>query len=236
MKELLKKTLKKAGFQIRRFPDGDYLRRIKIINDNHINLVLDVGANNGGYALSMREFGYTKKIISFEPLKSAFSELQIAAQKDKNWILNNFALGNEDTKSVINIAGNSFSSSILNMLPQHLNSAPESRFISQEEIDIKKLDTIFNSICSPNDNVMLKIDTQGYEKNVIDGAMESLPKIKIIQLEMSIVQLYESELLMTEMINYLDVRGYQLFSLENGFGDSDSGQLLQVDGIFVRRS
>ncbi len=235
MKELLKKTLKKAGFQIRRFPDGDYLRRIKIINDNHINLVLDVGANNGGYALSMREFGYTKKIISFEPLKSAFSELKISAQKDKNWILNNYALGNEDTKSVINIAGNSFSSSILNMLPQHLNSAPESRFISQEEIEIKKLDTIFSSMCAPTDNVMLKIDTQGYEKNVIDGAIESLPKIKIIQLEMSIVQLYESELMMTEMINYLDARGYQLFSLENGFGDSDSGQLLQVDGIFVRR-
>jgi len=235
MKELLKQTLKKAGFQIRRFPDGDYLRRIKIINDNHINLVLDVGANNGGYALSMREFGYTKKIISFEPLKSAFSELKISAKNDKNWILNNYALGNEDTKSVINIAGNSFSSSILNMLPQHLNSAPESRFISQEEIEIKKLDTIFNAMVSANDNVMLKIDTQGYEKNVIDGAIESLPKIKIIQLEMSIVQLYESELLMTEMINYLDARGYQLFSLENGFGDSDSGQLLQVDGIFVRR-
>ena len=235
MKELLKNTLKKAGFQIKRFPDGDYLRRIKIINDNHINLVFDVGANNGGYALSMREFGYTKKIISFEPLKSAFSELKISAKNDKNWILNNYALGNEDTKSVINIAGNSFSSSILNMLPQHLNSAPESRFISQEEIEIKKLDTIFNSMATANDNVMLKIDTQGYEKNVIDGAIESLPKIKIIQLEMSIVQLYESELLMTEMINYLDARGYQLFSLENGFGDSDSGQLLQVDGIFVRR-
>jgi FkbM family methyltransferase len=235
MKELIKKTLKKAGFQIKRFPDGDYLRRIKIINDNHINLVLDVGANNGGYALSMREFGYTKKIISFEPLKSAFSELKISAQKDKNWILNNYALGNEDTKSVINISGNSFSSSILNMLPQHLNSAPESRFISQEEIEIKKLDTIFSSMCSPTDNVMLKIDTQGYEKNVIDGAIESLPKIKIIQLEMSIVQLYESELMMTEMINYLDAKGYQLFSLENGFGDSESGQLLQVDGIFVRR-
>jgi FkbM family methyltransferase len=161
--------------------------------------------------------------------------LKISAQKDKNWILNNYALGNEDTKSVINISGNSFSSSILNMLPQHLNSAPESRFISQEEIEIKKLDTIFSSMCSPTDNVMLKIDTQGYEKNVIDGAIESLPKIKIIQLEMSIVQLYESELMMTEMINYLDAKGYQLFSLENGFGDSESGQLLQVDGIFVRR-
>lgn len=235
MKELLKKTLRKAGWQIRRFPDGDFLRRMKIVNDNNINVLLDVGANNGGYALGMREFGYTKKIISFEPLKSAFDELQVSAKNDRNWILHNYALGNEDTKSEINIAGNSFSSSILNMLPKHMDSAPESRYISKQEIEVKKLDTIFNSLCSPSDNVMLKIDTQGYEKNVIDGAAGSLKNIKVIQLEMSIVQLYETELLMTEMINYLDARGYQLFSLENGFGDSGSGQLLQVDGIFVKR-
>jgi hypothetical protein len=63
---------------------------------------------------------------------------------------------------------------------------------------------------------MIKIDTQGYEKNVIDGATESLNNIKIIQLEMSILPLYENEILFIEMINYLDKKGFQLFSLENG--------------------
>ena len=83
---------------------------------------------------------------------------------------------------------------------------------------------------------MIKIDTQGYEKNVIDGATESLNNIKIIQLEMSILPLYENEILFIEMINYLDKKGFQLFSLENGFSDLTTGQLLQVDGIFVQKT
>lgn len=139
-----------------------------------------------------------------------------ASLKDNNWLVNNYALGNEDIKSMINVAGNSFSSSILNMLPTHLKSEPESIYIAQEEIEIKKIDSIFNSFCNKEDRVMIKIDTQGYEKNVIDGATESLNNIKIIQLEMSILPLYENEILFIEMINYLDKKGFQLFSLENG--------------------
>lgn len=159
-----------------------------------------------------------------------------ASLKDNNWLVNNYALGNEDIKSMINVAGNSFSSSILNMLPTHLKSEPESIYIAQEEIEIKKIDSIFNSFCNKEDRVMIKIDTQGYEKNVIDGATESLNNIKIIQLEMSILPLYENEILFIEMINYLDKKGFQLFSLENGFSDLTTGQLLQVDGIFVQKT
>jgi FkbM family methyltransferase len=183
----------------------------------------------------MRNLGYSKKIISFEPLKSAYEVLKNVSLKDNNWIVNNYAIGNEDTKSVINVAGNSYSSSILKMLPMHLNSAPESKYISQEKIEIKKLDSVLNTFCNKDDKVMIKIDTQGYEKKVIDGAYESLNIISIIQLEMSIVPLYESEMLFVDMINYLDNKGFQLFSLENGYSHPITDQLLQVDGIFVNK-
>jgi len=122
------------------------------------------------------------------------------------------------------------------MLPKHIESAPESRFVGQEEIEIKKLDSIFSLFCDNKNSVMIKIDTQGYEKNVIDGALESLKTIRIIQLEMSIIPLYEKEMLFDEMIKYLDNKGFSLFSLENGFSDLTTGQLLQVDGIFINRS
>jgi hypothetical protein len=82
---------------------------------------------------------------------------------------------------------------------------------------------------------MVKIDTQGYEKNVIDGATASLDKIKVFQLEMSIFPLYENEMLYLDMIQYLDNKGFQLFTLENGFSDPKTGQLLQLDGIFVNK-
>lgn len=223
------------GYQIKNYPDKYLVRRMKIVNHYNINTLFDIGANNGMYAISMRKLGFKGKIISFEPLKSVYKELEKVSSKDKKWIVNNYALGNEDTKGIINIAGNSFSSSILNMLPAHLNSAPKSKYIAQEAIEIKKVDSIFDSFRNSEDNVMLKIDTQGFEKNVIDGANDSLSNIKVIQLEMSLVQLYENEMLYMDMINYLDKKGFQLFSLEDGFQDPKTGRLFQVDGIFVNK-
>ena len=83
---------------------------------------------------------------------------------------------------------------------------------------------------------MVKIDTQGFEKNVIDGAIKNLNNIKIIQLEMSIIELYKGEMLFQQMTQYLEDRGFVLISLENGFSNSTTGELLQVDGIFVNKA
>ena len=235
MKKLIRKILRKKGFQITKYPDYDLERRIKLINHFDIDTLFDIGANIGQYAINMREIGFTKKIISFEPLKSAFSVLKDTSLNDNNWVVQNYALGNENFKSVINVAGNSASSSILNMLPKHSNTEPESKYTTQEEIEIKTLDSVYNTLCKKEDRVMIKIDTQGYEKNVIDGATESLKNIKVIQIEMSIVPLYENEMLFIEMINHIDKKGFHLVSLENGFSDNTTGQLLQVDGIFVKK-
>lgn len=236
MKKFIQQILRKNGFQISKFPDDDSVIRMRMMNHFNVDTLFDIGANIGQYAIKMRGMGYNKKIISFEPLKSAFEELKKASSHDHNWLVNNYALGDADTTSTINVAGNSFSSSILNMLPAHLTSAPESKYVAKQEIEVKKIDSIFNDFCSDAKNVMIKIDTQGYEKNVLEGAHESLDKIKIIQLEMSIIPLYENEISYLEMIDYLDNKGYQLFTLENGFSDSNTGQLRQLDGIFVQKN
>jgi len=178
MKNLIKKILRKKGIQLKRYPEDDFVRRMKIVDNYNIDTLFDIGANAGQYSSNMRELGYRKKIISFEPLKSAFEELKKASLKDNNWVINNYALGNENIKSMINVAGNSYSSSILNMLPTHLKSAPESNYIAQEEIEIKTFDSIFNSFCNKEDRVMIKIDTQGYEKNVLEGAFSPYMKTK----------------------------------------------------------
>lgn len=233
MKKFIQRVLRRNGYQITRYPDLDIRRRFKIIEYCDINKIFDIGANTGQYALNMRQLGYDEKIISFEPLEDAFQVLEDISSNDKNWIINKYALGNEDIDSYINVAGNSQSSSILEMLPEHIKSAPKSKYIAKQEIQIKKVDSIFDNFYKEGDHIMMKIDTQGYEKNVIDGAEKSLDKIRVIQLEMSIVPLYENELLFVDMIKYLGNRGFQLYSLESGFTDQSTGKLLQVDGIFV---
>ncbi len=235
MKSIIHKALRKRGKQIVDYPD-DALKMRRVIMDNHkIDTILDVGANTGQYGLLMRELGYTGKLISFEPMKKAFQELENNAKSDSSWITINHALGHKDGRSVINISNNSFSSSILEMLPTHENSAPTSKYVAKEEIEIKKLDSVFDSVCPKGSNVMLKIDTQGYEKNVLDGSTESLKNIGVIELELSLVPLYENGSLYLEMIELLNGKGFDLFYLENVFSNPDTGQLLQVDGIFVRR-
>src|SRR5258706_6838803 len=122
MKDLIKKILKKAGIDL---TNPDLKRRLRIINHFNIDTLYDIGAISGQYAKKMRELGYRNRIISFEPLKNAFGDLINASLRDNDWIVNNYAIGDEDTKSAINIAANSYSSSILKMLPRLIENAPE---------------------------------------------------------------------------------------------------------------
>lgn len=90
---------------------------------------------------------------------------------------------------MINIAGNSYSSSILKMLPSHVEASPESEYIGHEVIEVKTIDSIFPFLRNKGRNFYLKIDTQGFEERVINGAADSLQFIKLVQLEMSLIPL-----------------------------------------------
>lgn len=234
----IRKFIKKTGYDLQRYRKfSDPLERRGFLFASYgIDLVLDVGANIGGYASGMRAntINYKGRILSYEPLSSAFSELSLACSSDPLWIPYNFALGDVEEKSIINISANSQSSSFSEMLPAHLDTSPDSEFIGSEEVTIKTIDSIFDEHCKGYSSILLKIDAQGYEINVLHGAKESLNKIDTIQLEMSLVPLYKDELLFCEMYGFLEKQGYTMVSIEPGFSDHRTGQLLQADGIFHR--
>lgn len=219
---------------IKKYPDIDLRRRKKLLDHHNINKIIDVGANSGQYASQTFKLGFKGEIISFEPLKSVYKKLHNKVKNKQNWTSFNFGLAEKFQEIEINVSKNTFSSSILQLKDNLVESEPASKYISKEKITTKKLDDIFNELYEKEDIVLLKIDVQGYEKNVLDGAKESLSKIKGIQIEMSIEELYEGELLFSEMKQYLNELGYSLYSLENGFYDERTGKLLQVDGIFFR--
>jgi FkbM family methyltransferase len=232
--KLINKVINPYGAQLTRYPYSDIKRRIKLLDHFKINKIFDVGANVGEYVMTLRKLGFDGEIISFEPLTKTYNILKQNSQNDKRWLALNIALGVRDENSIINIAGNTDSSSILEMLPSHLKSAPHTKYIGKEKIMVKSLDSIFNEYYNKDDNIYIKIDTQGFEKNVIKGATKSLSIIKGIQIEMSLIQLYKGGILYLEMIDLLKDFGFDLYSVENGFFDPNSGQLLQVDGIFFR--
>ena len=191
------KFMRRFGIDISRYPPPSHhgSRTRRLIDAYHVDTVLDIGANSGQFAGYMREtVGYKGRIISFEPQSAAFAELKKNAADDPNWEVHNIALGETEGPAEINIAGNSFSSSLLSMHSVHLAAAPESAFIGKETVTVRRLDTIFDELCGRARRVYLKSDTQGYEIRVLNGAAGVLERIDFIQIEMVLVPLYEGEL------------------------------------------
>ena len=237
IKKMLLKAIRSVGYDIVYYrPNYSPLCRRKWLNDIYnIDLVLDVGANTGQFAERLREAGYRGKIVSFEPLPDAFRVINAKAMKDRwGWEVHNFALGATAERALIHVAGNSYSSSILPMLPKHEQSAPASRYVGEVEIDVKTIDSIFRPEWRAREGILLKVDTQGFEKQVLDGALNSLPSIDTLQLEMSITPLYEGELLFEEMYSRIKNDGYKLVAVEPGFSDLSTGEMLQLETVFHR--
>lgn len=231
----VKRLLRRMGFDVVRFDPNRYptLRRKRLMDACGVNVVLDIGANKGQYATGLRNVGYQGRIVSFEPLPAEFKQLSARAAADGEWQAMNYAVGDVDGSTEINVSGEYTQvSSLLDMLPSAVERRPFWQYTKTERIDIKRLDSIFDTFCSKDDRVMVKIDTQGYEKRVLDGAERSLPSIKLLQLEMSLVPLYEGETLFHEMCPLLQQKGFRLVSIEPGMNDERTGQLFQADGIF----
>jgi hypothetical protein len=82
----------------------------------------------------------------------------------------------------------------------------------------------------------LKIDTQGYEREVLLGATALLNRVAAIQLELSLIQLYECSATLAEIVPFVENLGFEMFNIAPGFKDVRSGRLLQAEGFFVRKN
>jgi FkbM family methyltransferase len=235
-RSLLRQWLRKHGLDVIRYNarSSPVARRQKLLAHYGVDLVLDVGAGTGGYALGLREMGYRGRIVSFEPLAAAFAVLERRAAADLGWEAVRAALGAQAGRQMLHVAGNSQSSSMLEMLPRHARAYPQSAYVGVEEVPVYPLDAIFHRYYRRSDVAYLKIDTQGYERHVLEGARDALADIVGVQLEMSLVPLYAGELPLSGMVAYMEALGYVLMSVEPVIDDPRTGQLLQADGVFFR--
>jgi len=208
---------------------------LKLLTLYEIDLVLDVGANVGQYAKNLFEIGYEGKVLSFEPLSSAYEQLLEASKSNYNWeIAERCAISDENGEIEINISKNSQSSSALPMLQSHIDAAPNSIYIGSEIVKKYKLSQVAFNHIKRSQSPFLKIDVQGFEDKVLNGASEILPKIRGVQLELSVVPLYEGQLLFEDMLANLKAMGFSLYGLTPGFADYRTGRLLQFIGTFFR--
>jgi FkbM family methyltransferase len=217
------------GYEVRKHPA---VRRAAMFEQHGIDLVLDVGAASGGYGTQLRKFGYTGRIVSFEPLDSAYAELGKALAGDPSWTARQVALGSEPGEAVINIASNSDSSSLLPMESAHTDASPVA-YVGQQTVTVARLDDLIDELATPESRIFLKIDAQGFEKEVLAGASETVRRCQGLQLELSFVPLYAGGMLIDEAIATAYAAGFQMVGVEQGWA-APTGQMLQADGVFFR--
>lgn len=196
---------------------------------------MDVGANVGQFASGIRCSGYVGNIIFFELLSKAYAVLQQTSSSDAKWTAYpRCAIGASNGEIEINIAGNSVSSSMLPMLDRHISAEPLSGYVGKESVPLLTLDSVMPDILEIFKNSFLKIDTQGFEGEVLNGAQNVLPHIRGVLLELSLVPLYEGQFLWQEMMSRLNAEGFVLWTILPSFTDSNNGRTLQADGVFFR--
>jgi FkbM family methyltransferase len=231
-------TLGRLGYELRnRSEEGltpEERRRARLLRSWDVTLVLDVGASEGSYARQLRRIGYPGRIISFEPLSEPFAVLRDATERDPLWDCRRLALGAETAEREINVAGNSTSSSLLEMEERHVQSAPQATYVGTERTQVATLDSIWSELGAEGERLYLKLDVQGFELEVLRGAGAHLESIECVQTELSFVPLYRDAPSFLEVVEFLGARGFRLAGLEEGHDDVRTGEMLQADGIFVR--
>ncbi len=225
---MLSNALLQRGRRLTKMPLARYLR------DLQIDCVLDVGANIGQYALEIRSMGYQGRIESFEPLPHVFAKLESVSGRDSLWHLHPYALGDQNTSQRMNISNNVASSSFLELDRNASLDFIDLSTVDTVEADIKRLDDVYDAVTADARHVFMKIDTQGFERNVIEGGLKVLPLIRAIQMEVSLVPTYEGEALIEEMIGLLRRNGFAPWWIMDGFHHPGTHQLFQADVIFVR--
>jgi len=186
-----------------------------IIEKYQVDLILDVGANIGQFALRTRRF-YKGPIISFEPVSRIFAALKNNARNDKNWFTFNYALGNKSEEQYINVPENLELSSLLEKNERCIELFGDGVAKSERElITIRRLDDIMAEM--PFDissrKILLKMDTQGYDLEVFKGAQSINENLVALQSEVSQTPLYHHMPHWTESIDEYEKAGFRLTGL-----------------------
>jgi FkbM family methyltransferase len=230
----LRCLLEARGISVTRSPLAHSTQRLRLLRGERVTAVLDVGAHTGAYAESLRRTGYRGRIISYEPMRAAFAQLEDRAAGDPSWTCRPVALGAEAGTADLHVAADRESSSLLAPLPALTVAAPQARHEVDERVTVVTLDSERDR-WSPDDRLFLKLDVQGYEAQVLQGAAKTLDAVRAIEMELSLDALYDGQALLPEQLETLRAQGFELVSLENVFVDQQVPRLLQVDGLFARR-
>jgi len=212
---------------------AQFVRTRNIFAEREIDLLLDVGANCGQFATEIRSF-YKGEILSFEPVSTAFDQLEEKAAGDARWKCFRLALGSKAETGFIRVAQGTNLSSFLEPTPFCQRFGDEARTVREEQVVIRRLDEFLDEAFSDLEHrrIFLKVDTQGFDMEVIKGLGKHVRDISALQLEVSVLPIYEEMPHWTESIALCERAG---FSISGMFPVMmDCLRVIEFDCVMVR--
>lgn len=207
---------------------------IAFIAARQVDLVLDVGASRGHFGALLRSQGYRGNILSFEPVAASFARLRQRIAGDPDWSAMSCAIGEKDGTISLNISERPAFSSAKTLSALAPAFAAKSRVIATETVELCRLDSI--KACDCGKRLFVKVDTQGFEQEVVAGAHGLFDKIVGLQLELPVEHLYEDVWSFAEAVATMENLGFALAQIRpvNALHD-DPTSAIEFDCIFRRR-
>lgn len=242
VKDSVLKVSRSLGFDIvplREMRERDFALHLReLLMRLEVDCVLDVGANVGQYHDFLRDrVLYEGTIVSFEPVARHVDLLRGRAQEDADWHVEGYALGAQDEQKAINVMVSDQFSSFLE--PDHrqvkefeaLNVAS-----AQEAVTVRSLDVVLPDLQKRLGfrRPYLKLDTQGYDLEVLRGAGESLQAVRALQTEASVLGIYKGMPGYLDTLRRLDELGFDITGMYAVSRDT-ALRLVEFDCVMINR-
>lgn len=231
-KVIVQRALSLVGLEVYR-SDPYGLRRARWLCDQPVCTIIDVGAHRGEFARAARQSWPRARIYSFEPQHDAFVELQRVISTLRNARAFNLAIGDSTGTAVIRRNLYSPSSSLLPLGALHRAHFPNAREAHEESVNVTTLDAILSDL-DLRDDLLLKIDTQGYEDRVLAGGRTTVPQCRYVLVEASFRPLYVGQALFDDLYKRLRNLGFHYRGDLGQLRSPLDGSVLQVDALFSR--
>ena len=231
-KDWLKARLRSRNVTIRDYRFTVSARKQQLLKHFEVDLLVDVGANRGQAATLYRQHGYGGRILSLEPDRRALVDLERKAAKDPRWDVIRTAVGQEPGQMQLHLSEESQFTSLVEMGDYTVRASPHARYVDSDTVQVDTLDSLLADQSSQN--LALKIDVQGFEREVLAGAPKSMAQAVYVDIELCPVPLYEGQILMLELVQLMEDLGFTLAAIEDTYSDTRTGRVLAYNGVYAR--
>lgn len=184
----------------------------QVFHDYGVKVVLDIGANTGQYRDFLRQrVGFEGIVHSFEPLPELVDGMRARAGDDRQWHVHPFALGAAEAVQQFNVMAHTTFSSFRTPDASYKEFADTNRVVRTIDVHVRRLDDVaatLEGVSAPG--VFVKVDTQGFDLEVIAGGGQVLAQAHGMQFELAMQHIYQNVPGYAEMLGTVQRLGFDV--------------------------